>query len=494
MIKMKQNRISASVLASLLVLCAVSCSSGGQTEGQTEAGTDTVTTAAPAETEPFDALDARRLVDDGLEPADFGGKPFVILGRDIRENQYVMEQETGDVMDDAVYRRNAAVTERFNVTLTYEGRLWDEQPTHLKNSVMAGDDAYQLYIGHVVAASGAVPDSIFGNWYSIPHIDFTKPWWSPSNLSEMTYDGKCFLAIGDLAQSAIANTYCIYFNKQLAAEYDLPDLYQTVLDGAWTIDTMTALSKEVYRDLNGSGTSDADDIHGFGIWLASPVNTFLWSFGEMICRQGEDGTMVLDYYNDKIVAVYEKLYRLIWDGNTTYTAEETECCQKFINGKTVFLPEGFYFASGQLRSAEIDYGILPYPKWDEAQTSYRTMIDGSHEILAVPSTVADPAFVGTVTEALNAESYKNTVPAYYDLVLKTKGTRDEESVSIIDMITNGRVFDFGYVFGSDGPAFWPQQLMSKKNADITSYYEKNRKRFELKIEKIFDYFENWEEN
>lgn len=491
---MKQNRISASILTSLLLMSAVACSTGGQTDVGTDADSLSDTTAAPVETEPLDALDARQLVDDGLGTADFGGAPFVILGRDIRESQYVMEHETGDVMDDAVYRRNAAVSERFNVTLSYEGRVYDEQPKHMKNSVMAGEDTYQLYIGHVVAASGAVQDSIFRNWYSVPHIDFSKPWWSPSNQTELTYDGKCFLAVGDLAQSAIANTYCIYFNKQLAAEYDLPDLYQTVLDGAWTIDTMIGYAKEVYRDLNGDASSDADDIHGFSIWLASPVNTFLWSFGEKICKQDSSGAMVLDYYNDKVVGIYEKLYSLIWDGNTTYTAEETECCQKFLNGKSLFLPEGFYFASGQLRSLDTDYGILPYPKWDEAQASYQTMVDGSHEILAIPVTVGDLEFVGTITEALNAESYKNTVPAYYDLVLKTKGTRDEESVAIIDMITNGRVFDFGYVFGSEGPAFWPQNLMSKKNADITSHYEKNYKRFETKIEKLFDYFEDWEEN
>ena len=120
------------------------------------------------------------------------------------------------------------------------------------------------------------------------------------------------------------------------------------------------------------------------------------------------------------------------------------------------------------------------------------MVDGSHEVMAVPVTITDPEFVGTVIEALNAESYKRTIPVYYDIVLKTKGSRDEESVAIIDMICENRIFDFGYVYGAWGAAFWPQTLMQSKNADISSYYEKNHKSFDKYMEKIFTFFEEYE--
>ena len=131
------------------------------------------------------------------------------------------------------------------------------------------------------------------------------------------------------------------------------------------------------------------------------------------------------------------------------------------------------------------------PKYDENQKDYFTMVDGSHGALAVPKTVSDLDFVGVITEALNAESYKRTVPVYYDLVLKTKGSRDEESVRMLDMIFDGRIFDFGYVYGEFGAAFWVQNLIEKKSADISSYYEKNHKAYDKKMEKAFTFFEEY---
>ena len=147
------------------------------------------------------------------------------------------------------------------------------------------------------------------------------------------------------------------------------------------------------------------------------------------------------------------------------------------------MPNTFNSAATALRDFETDYGILPYPKWDEAQDGYYTMVDGGHEGLAVPVSVKDVEFVGTITEALNAESYKRTVPVFYDIVLKTKGSRDEQSIAMLDMIFANRIFDFGYVYGEFGAAFWVQYLMEKKSADIASYYQKNHASYDKKIAK-----------
>ena len=64
------------------------------------------------------------------------------------------------------------------------------------------------------------------------------------------------------------------------------------------------------------------------------------------------------------------------------------------------------------------------------------------------------------------------VPAYYDVALKFKGTRDERSIEMLDAIVQSRVFDFGYVYGGWGCVFWIQYMMEQKSKDITSYYER----------------------
>ena len=491
---MKNKRVLSAILfVSLVTASLIAC---GDTTSAVPEDTAAKETDAAVTTEAVDALTARGLVDDELDDADFGGRTFRILGDDACADFYIIEEQTGDVLDDAVYERNLAVTERFNIKLEAEVFEESQMSKTLKNSVMAADDAYQLFSGHIIYAGNAVCDNVYYNLYDIPHINFDKPWWSQSNIEDLTYDGKAFIAMGDFALTTIASTYAFYYNKQIAAEYDLANMYDIVNEGKWTVDKLSEISKQVYRDLNGDGAADENDMYGFTMWARSPVNTFLWSFGEKLGKKQADGTIALDYYNGKVVEIYQKLYDLFCVNETTYSRTETDqntpIRQMFTNNRALFIADTFDFVAKQLRDFETDYGIIPYPKWDEAQESYYTMVDGGHEGIAIPVSVADPDFVGTITEALNAESYKRTIPVYYDIVLKSKGSRDEESVAMLDMIFAGRVFDFGYVYGEFGAAFWPQYLVEKKTPDIASYYEKNHKKYDEKIADAIEFFEEYE--
>ncbi len=501
---MKHTQITTLLLlASMLSAAMISCS---DTSANTPAEKEDIpaesgaVTETSAETEELDALEQRMLVDDGLEDTDFGGRTFRILGDDACEDYYVIAEETGDILDDAVYMRNAVVQERFNVII--EANVFDEGSLTgtLKNSVMAGDDEYQLFAGHIIFAGNAVGQGIYYNWYDMPHIDFSKPWWSDSTVEDLTYDGKAFIAMGDFALTTIDSTYCIYYNKQIAAEYDLPDMYELVNSGKWTIDTLSEYTKQVYRDLNGDGKEDDQDLYGFVMWPRSPVNVFLWSFGEKLGKKQADGKIEMDYFNDKVIEIYQKLIDFCWNTEGTFmdlksaSGSNTQniAFDMFLNNQVLFQPNTFNVAATALRDFETDYGIIPYPKWDEAQEGYYTMVDGGHEGLAVPLSVGDTEFAGTIIEALNAESYKRTVPTFYDIVLKAKGSRDEQSVAMLDIIFDGRVFDFGYVFGEFGAAFWPQYLVEQKSADIASYYEKKHLPYDKRIEKAIKFFEEYE--
>ena len=163
----------------------------------------------------------------------------------------------------------------------------------------------------------------------------------------------------------------------------------------------------------------------------------------------------------------------------------------FENGNALFANGLIEMAVNNLREAEFDYGIIPYPKWDTEQENYYTSVDGGHEGLAILKSISDPEFVGTISEALCAESWKRVVPAYYDVALKFKGTRDERSIEMLDAIVQSRVFDFGYVYGGWGCVFWIQYMMEQKSKDITSYYEKNFSSYEKTMEKVFKAFDEY---
>jgi len=505
-----KNKNLLRACAWLLTLCTAvpvlaSCGGDGTTAADTQADTASVTETA-AETEPLDALDARKLVDDELGEQDLGGYEFRIVVSDNKDDTIWVESQTGDVIDDAVYERNATVEDRFNCKIGISGSgAYDPLSKEVTKAITAGDDAHDLLSFHVVQLGQLSISDYFLNWYDIPHIDFEKPWWSPSTVNDLTYNGVCVTAIGDMALSALSAAYCVFYNKRLGAEYDFPDLYEVVNNGEWTLDYITALTKDVYRDLNSNGKVDPqEDMFGYLSDASSNLNAYLWAFDNPVFKKNGD---VLEYsYNtEKISEIVTKLCDTfaLYDGikfDKTYVNIEGASVHAFgrdmfAKGQTV-LSNGYISMSlTHFRELEDEFGILPYPKWDTAQKNYYTMSDGHHEAMAVPKTAGNLEAIGTITEALCAESYKILVPAYYDVALKVKSTRDEQSIAMMDLIVNARVFDFGYVYDAwKGASFILMDLVANNKRDFASYYAKKEKSVTKYYNKVIEYFETYGDN
>ena len=493
----------------ILTLCAalpVLASCGADSQAAAEpAKTAQVQTDAVTEPAEPDALDARKLVDDGLGEYDFGGYEFRIATSDDKGKTIWVERETGDVIDDAVFRRNTAVEERFNCKIVLGGEGDFGVPSDaITRSITAGDDAYDLLSYHVVELGKITLGNYFLNWYGIPNINFDQPWWSNSTVNDLTYNGICVTAIGDMAMSALSAAYCVFYNKKLGQDYDFPDLYEVVNNGQWTIDKIVELSKGIYKDLNGNGAVDTtEDLFGYTSDSLSNLNAYLWAFDNPIFTKNGD-VLEYTYHTEKVGNIISKLCDVFSmyegikfdrlyvnnEGNAHYYSRDM-----FAKGQTVLANGVISMSLSHFRELEDEFGILPYPKWDEAQENYYTMSDGNHEAMAVPKTIADPETVGTITEALCAEAYKTLVPAYYDVALKVKSTRDEQSVAMLDLIVNARVFDFGYVYDAwKGASFIIQEMVGSNKNTFESYYAKREKSVLKYYNKVITFFEEFEDN
>ena len=496
-------------LISLLLLGAVTagcfaCGNASENNDSTQAAT------TEASTETTSELDGRLAVDDELPDEDFEGRTFTMLTYDQVKTDLWAESLDGDVINDAVYERNETVAERFNVTIDVQSNAtYSETTSMIQQTVMAGDDAYQLIAHHVVALGGIVMQDLFMNWYDIPYIDFSKPWWSPSTTEDLTYgDDKAIIAVGDLALSSLAATYCYFYDKPAAETYKLDDLYEVVRDGKWTIDYIMNITKDIYQDLNGNSERDGDDYYGMTQQLKSALNAYLWSFGGKVMEKNSEGIPELVFKNERTNTIVEKLYQFCYES-------EGVCTQRNFDQSMALNPEDIVHSihaisfrdnltlmtAGTLdmtinyfRDKETEYGILPYPKLDEEQEEYYTMVDGYHAALAIPKSVQDYDFVGIITEALNAESYKTVFPEYYEVALKTKYTYDDESVQMLDMIVDSRVFDFGYVYDAfKGMSFYFQYLVGdNKSGDFESYYATNSTASIEYYNDLLEYFEEME--
>ena len=144
---MKNAKKVRLALAALLILAAsVSASCGNS---QTPAGTDgTQSVTGGADT----VIEEDPALKDNLPERDFGGYEYKIYTRGCcagaHKDGVWQSEESGEIVDDAVFTRNKAVEERFNVVIREPEMAEAEDISVLTNSLMAGDAIADLAIHH----------------------------------------------------------------------------------------------------------------------------------------------------------------------------------------------------------------------------------------------------------------------------------------------------------------------------------------------------------
>ena len=169
-------------------------------------------------------------------------------------------------------------------------------------------------------------------------------------------------------------------------------------------------------------------------------------------------------------------------------AEDTEL-QMFSDGFGVFLTANLGDAE-TLRAMNDDFGILPYPKYDSNQKNYHSTSHDNLSLFEVPIDAPDPEMTAIITEAMCAESYKQVIPAFYDIALKTKAARDDDSAAMIDIIRDGLIFDWGYLhsnaLGGVGHLF--VELIRSNDRNFASKYDTNSATYEQKLDEVLEIY------
>ena len=439
---MKKNCFALTVL--LAMLLTASCS-GGETGVQTpDAASDSTT---PAETEAVTPG-----LSDDLGDYDFGGDTFDMLTREyvlIHANLNAAETD-GDVLNDAIYERNRRLEQRFNFTFTEEyydfnGGAGNDHP---RNFLLAGDTSYDLYTGRVINFFTYAAEGLIIPAAEIPGINPEKEYWNAQLYDNLQVAGKHRFVVGDFNLSAADFTHVLLFNKALVREYQIEDLYETVRSGNWTFDKFEELSKLTVRDLDGNQVMDENDQWGYtspskqvspGFWIAARA--------DLITKDADGNLTYVAHESEKVISVFERIFEMTWDNgvwhpNKSGSDEENATALRiFSEGRALFTDASGFQLTTDLRVSEAEYGVLPYHKWDTAQKEYYSRIEGC-ELFGVSVAHENPEMAGVIMEAMACDSYLNLRPVYYDTALKVKGTRDEESVEMLDIVFKNRVFDY----------------------------------------------------
>ncbi|MBR5870039.1 MAG: hypothetical protein IKZ09_03300 [Clostridia bacterium] len=471
-----KNRTPISALGAAALLAAILLASCGGDSG------------APAETNPTEgnvtetAAVTEPAAYDSVPELDFGGAELRILQQE-QPNYYIDEPEaTGDVVVDEIVRSNTALEDRFNFNfnLIERGIGYSQVGSYLRKSVNAGEDAYDLILDQLFDSASLATAGLLRSWTDVPYIDLNQPWYTKSIRDEASVGDQLLMLESDMVLSYTSQTWLMLYNKTDAAAIDLPDLYQTVRDGKWTYDLLYEYAADAYVDLNGNGSKDDDDYYGFASTLGDCLlaSAFYAGEGRMVSLS-DDLSLSYPIQSEHSINVLGKMASLFNDNPGAIKKADAlrgTRMSLFPKGNILFefMQAGDLLLS-QMRDMEDEFGVLPMPKYDESQSEHYTMIDGGADIMTIPATATNLELIGAAVEAGSASSYHGLMPIYMGMAMEQKGTRDEESISMLRYVLDSRVVDFAYLFdGTKGFTFKINGLI-KNPEKMVSSLEKNVK-------------------
>lgn len=383
------------------------------------------------------------------------GKEVVIMAY----NQYDIspEENSSDPLEDAVYRRDDKLQAELGIEFnTVYQPDFNIIASDIKNDVSAGTGEYHIAYQHMIdAACNLAQGGYLSDLSELEYVDFDNIWWDQDCKNGFMIGDHMMLACGDLLPSSMLITAAVLFNKNLFDKQTWDYPYQDAREGTWTIDDMLVLTEGQTRDMNGDNKIYyADDFFGITSWSLDADFNFFYGAGATMFSYDQDHLPVFDPDTDRLQAIYDKIYKLLITQRSFHViyadyARDPNMYQYtidvFKDSRALFFPT-YLSTTSALRDMADDYGILPQPKYDERQKDYLGFVNGSASLAVVPISLSDEnlELAGFMLETLASSSYYMVTDTLYEVVAKSKNSRDPESAEMVDIIIRHKVFDFGY--------------------------------------------------
>ena len=485
---MKHQKFTALLLALLTTLPIFTSCAGDTSEEIVSQSNPSVTAEGEAMAEPAETELSDDLPETNLNGYEF--RFYSMLWTDGVEaaHRIMAEDFTGDPVNDALRESTLNVEDRFNCSIKLvEGGDVNTMPGSVTNMIQAGDNAFDVTVGHDGSMNNLMNQGLFYNIKSIDQFNFDKPWWGPSSLLDIS--GKMYLASSYLSYTGLHWTRALMIHKGLMTNLGVEIPYDTVREGTWTLDKMIALTENTYEDTDGNGKkTDADRIG-----LCTGVET-LYCLQESLdlsaYSKQDDGTIALNFDIERMDSALSKLRTLYGTQDFTYKTNSAFTSEIFKTGTAMMVLGQIADAYDIYRECDFNYGFLPCPKYDELQKNY---VSGCTDLpWAIPKTITEEQtdIIGTVVEAISCYNYKNVLPVYFESAMKSRIADSPDDADMLQIIADGRTLSLAFQYGLT----YNDTLRKLINTDegVASYYQSNEKVAQKTLERLVQSFAEWQ--
>ncbi|MBQ8837255.1 MAG: extracellular solute-binding protein [Clostridia bacterium] len=443
------------------------------------------------------------------EGIDISGEFNILVSGNMERNDFDADESATTTVDVAIYRRNEAIKQAYGVTILNDDiTKFNSAPatgsgtgfSAIYNDYMAGNARYDAAMVGTYDVATLAYNGLLWDLNSLPYIDLTKGYWDQKANEDLAVGGKMFYTTGDISIVDNIYTHALLFNKNIIDDYGLDDPYELVRNDQWTLEKLTSLVKQVGQDVDQNGVYNEKDMYGL-LTFKDPTLAIMAGAGEQVATINDDGEIELTFYNERVVNLYDQFEDLLFDQAHVFNyqydnATGNQASQSVwdTNRDSIFNENraAFYFNPLSVverhRDSEVDFGILPYPKFDATQEEYGHNVSAYHtQFLCIPVMSKNAATSGAVVELLAYYGQQYLTPAYYEKTLYGQYVRDEESTEMLDIIFATRVFDVGIYYSIGTYNTELGNICFSRNS-IATIYETHRNEAESKIKSLNDSF------
>lgn len=368
-----------------------------------------------------------------LPSRNYNGASFIITSPDTS----MFDPSEISYLSDAVSKRNRAVEEKFGVTISYAK---SDLPKMLEDAKK--NAAAEMFYSHIMSipfeSTGSfVSEGLLMNLRSLPLLDTTMPYFNQSSVAALSAGNKIFGIAGE-ATPASRELPAVFFNKNVAENLNLEDLYTLALESGLTWDK--------FHEISNAATA-AEGFVGAVVENGATCDYIFASVGEKFVSSGEMKVPTVGFANYSM-DVSATHYRRIRDSAAGAGIAQESSVDAFKSGNVLFTI-GKISDLDRFSSSSVSLGILPMPKVS-ADSSYLSLAGGKAPIFTVTEGVTDSEMVSLVLSGLCASSYGVFTEEYVNY-LHASLLPDSRSADVLEFITGTAVYDLSTAFGEVSP-------------------------------------------
>ena len=450
--------LTLTLLTTSLVACKPS--TPDPTPAPSENGQPSTTEASPTPTSSEASTESNK-IGNLPDDIDLGGEIITILSRNttqtVDEISVKNEDSDGDPIRNAIFQRNMDVERMLHAEIESIMVEGDDYCVYREIQKTFGPDCpYQIIANPAYTSFENTASGYFHDLSTLGNLDLSASYWSSKFNESASIGNAQYFVTGSISLALRRYIFVTFFNKQLAEKYQLENLYDVVNEKRWTLDYQANIIANMYDDVDGITGPSEGDYYGFLTNSQIFVDPYFAACNAKLLVKGDDNFYKLEPETEKLDAIMQKINNLyygspgsyIFIGKADYSDLE-KIIDKFTNGEATLITQRLYeVESAKMRGMDMSYGILPIPKFDDDQPEYYSLAHDMFTVFAVLNSVPEGKLdtMGLFLEAMAIESYRTVTPAYYELALKGKYSKDPESWEMLDMIVNNLQIDGGMLY------------------------------------------------